>query len=448
MERHANTDCAQSGLDPVGTVRRWLMFNAVGGMGVGVQLLALAGLADGLGVDYRLATALAVLAAVLHNFVWHEHWTWGDRCSGRTGRWARLGSFTLVNGTLSIVGNVLFTALYVTALDIHHVPANLLAIATCSVANFFASHHVVFRAAAKPATLAAVLAAGNVTGLGAAELKDKTVAAWERYVAAAERRIGAELQDPERFLAQDFSDGAAEARRAVLAGDVVVERMETRDARGREMKVPSGAIHHWRGSILIPGITLDDLLHGLKDVLPPEEIQDDVLESRLISADGERREVFLKLRRQSVVTVHYNTEHRVEYARHGPRRASSRSASMRIAELEDAGSPAEREKPVGRDRGFLWRLNAYWRYQAVDGGVIVECESISLSRGVPPVLGWMIRPIINRTARAALSDTLTSMARVLPDRAPFGVAAERTAGGSGGGAFIPAETLPVSWPAP
>lgn len=411
--------------------RRWLMFNAVGGMGIGVQLLTLGALADGLGLDYRLATALAVLAAVLHNFVWHEHWTWGDRCAGRRGRWARLGSFILVNGTLSIAGNVLFTSLYVTAFDIHHVPANLLAIATCSVANFLASHHVVFRAAAKPAALAAVLAAGSTAGLDAAELKDKTVAAWERYVAATERRIAGELDDGERFLALDFAGGAAEARRKVLAGGVVVERMEARDAAGRKIKVPSGAVHHWRGSILIPGITLDDLLHGLMHAVAPEEIQKDVLESRLIASDGDRREVFLKVRRESVVTVHYNTEHRVEYTRRGPGRASSRSASTRIAELEDAGSPAEREKPIGRDRGFLWRLNAYWRYQAVDGGVIVECESVSLSRGVPPVLNWMIRPIINRTARAALSDTLTSMARVLPERA-----------------VIPAETLPVSWPAP
>lgn len=411
--------------------RRWWMFNAVGGMGVGVQLLTLGALADGLGLDYRPATALAVLAAVLHNFVWHEHWTWGDRCAGRRGRWARLGSFTLVNGTLSIAGNVLFTSLYVTAFDIHHVPANLLAIATCSIANFLASHHVVFRAAAKPAALAAALAAGSTAGLGAAELKDKTVAAWERYVAATERRIAGELADGKGFLALDFAGGAAEARRKVLAGGVVVERMQARDAAGRRIKVPSGAIHHWRGSILIPGVTLDDLLHGLMYAVPPEEIQKDVLESRLIASDGDRRKVFLKVRRESVVTVHYNTEHQVVYSRHGPGRASSRSASTRIAELEDAGSPAEREKPIGRDRGFLWRLNAYWRYQAVDGGVVVECESVSLSRRVPPVLNWMIRPIINRTARAALSDTLTSMARVLPERA-----------------VIPAETLPALWPAP
>ena len=448
MDRQLAINRVEGGQSPIGTLRRWLMFNAVGGMGVGVQLLSLGVLADVLGLDYRLATALAVQAAVLHNFVWHEHWTWSDRCADRRGRWARLGSFTLVNGTLSIAGNVVFTSLYVTTLDLHHVPANLLAIATCSVANFFASHHVVFRAAVKPAALAAVLATGNVAGLGAAELKDKTVAAWERYVEATERRIAVELEDGERFLAQEFGPDAARARRALLAGEVLVDSMETRDADGRKIEVPSGAIHHWRGSILIPAVTLDEFLHGIMHEVGPEELKDDVLDSRLIASDGNRREVFLKLRRRSVVTVHYNTEHRVEYTRQGAGQASSRSVSTRIAELEDVGSPAEREKPIGRDRGFLWRLNAYWRYQQVEGGVIVECESVTLSRGIPAVVRWMVRPIINRTARSVMSETLGSMAEVLPARVASDRASGRAADGPGDPAVIPAETLPASWPAP
>lgn len=448
MDRKRATNSARSGPDPVGTLRRWLRFNAVGAVGVGVQLLTLGVLADGFGLDYRLATALAVAAAVLHNFVWHERWTWRDR-AGRRGRWARLGSFTLLNGTLSIAGNVLFTALYVTTLGLHHLPANLLAIWTCSLVNFFASHLVVFRAAAKPAALAAVLAVGNTAAAGAAELQERTLAAWQRYVAAAERRIAAEMDNPRRFLAQDYGADAARARRAVLAGEVLVERMAARGPSGREIEVPGGAIHHWRGSILIPGVTLDELLHGIMYEIGPEELQDGVLAARLLASDGNRREVFLKLRRRSVVTVHYHTEHRVEYTRRGAGRASSRSVSTRIAELENVGSPAEREKPVGRDRGFLWRLNAYWRYQEVDGGVIVECESLTLSRGIPAVVRWMVRPIINRTARDVLSEMLGAMARVLPARAaaPDGTGG-RPAVRRGARTLIPAETLPASWPAP
>ena len=119
-----------------------------------------------------------------------------------------------------------------------------------------------------------------------------------------------------------------------------------------------------------------------------------------------------------MVTVHYNTEHAVAYMRHRRGAASSRSVATRIAELDDAGTAREREKPIGRDRGFLWRLNSYWRYQEVDDGVIVECESLSLSRGIPRLLRWMASPLINRAARDILSRTLASMAEVLSARAP------------------------------
>ena len=66
----------------------------------------------------------------------------------------------------------------------------------------------------------------------------------------------------------------------------------------------------------------------------------------------------------------------------------SRSVSTRIAEVEDAGLPNEREKPVGHDGGFLWRIDSYWRFEEQDGGAYVEAESISLTRDIPTGLGW------------------------------------------------------------
>ena len=91
---------------------------------------------------------------------------------------------------------------------------------------------------------------------------------------------------------------------------------------------------------------------------------------------------------------------------------------LTVAELDDAGTAREREKSIGRDRGFLWRLHSYWRYRQVDEGVIVECESLSLSRGIPRLLRWMASPLINRAARDIVSRTLASMAEVLSTRAP------------------------------
>ena len=269
--------------------------------------------------------------------------------------------------------------------------------------------------------LAAALLGGTVAAAAAAELQPQTIAAWNRYVEETERRIAAELEHEhgDRFLVRDFGDEAAEARREIRAGRIRIDRRETRDADGERIRVPKGAIHHWLGSAFIPDVTLEEVLHALIHAIEPEALQDDVIESRVLARPGkDRLELFLKLRRKQIVTVHYNSEHAAAYTRHRPGMASSRTIATRIAELDDAGTPAEREKPVGRDRGFLWRLNTYWRYRQVDGGVIFEVESLSLSRGIPRLLRWMVSPLVNRTARDVLTQTLTSMAEVLSTRAP------------------------------
>ena len=122
---------------------RWLKFNAVGAMGVAVQLAALAVLKSGLHVNYLLATAVAVELALLHNFVWHERWTWRDR--GAAGRAGRLVRFHLGNGLLSIAVNLLLMRILVGRLHWPYLAANVAAIAAGSVINFFLGDRLVFR---------------------------------------------------------------------------------------------------------------------------------------------------------------------------------------------------------------------------------------------------------------------------------------------------------------
>ena len=121
---------------------RWLKFNLVGGIGIGVQLATLAALKSGLHLNYMLATTLAVEAAVVHNFFWHERFTWNDR--PRENRAFRFLKFNLTNGTLSICGNLVLMKLFVGILHFQYLIANLTAIAICSVANFLVSNRFVF----------------------------------------------------------------------------------------------------------------------------------------------------------------------------------------------------------------------------------------------------------------------------------------------------------------
>ena len=128
-------------------LRHWLKFNAVGAIGVVVQLATLALFRSVLRLDYLLATAMAVETAVLHNFAWHERWTWRDR--GRPGAWRdrlrRLGAFHLSNGAISILGNLLLMRALVGALKVHYLAANAITIAILSIANYLAADRLVFR---------------------------------------------------------------------------------------------------------------------------------------------------------------------------------------------------------------------------------------------------------------------------------------------------------------
>lgn len=258
------------------------------------------------------------------------------------------------------------------------------------------------------------------TNADAATLTPETQRAWAAYVAATELRIARELSSPRGFLAQDFAHDAdasgspnastgAERRRA-LFGEVPLAEMRTLDPSGEPFPVPGGSIAHWRGSVFVPGVTLDRLLTRAQHPSERGPFQPDVLALRVLARRPDALTLFIKMTRQKVVTVTYNTEHDLTYCRESPTRASSRSVATKIAELEQTAA-GERELPQTDDHGFLWRLNSYWRYEQVAGGVLVELESLFLSRDIPTGLGLIARPLVNSVARESMERTLLAFRR-------------------------------------
>lgn len=121
---------------------RWLKFNAVGALGIAVQLGMLLLLTSAVSLNYLLATAIAVEAAVLQNFFWHEAFTWRDRRSRK--RAERLLKFNLTTGALSIGGNLLAMKLLVGIGGVNYMLANLISIAGCSLLNFVIAERAIF----------------------------------------------------------------------------------------------------------------------------------------------------------------------------------------------------------------------------------------------------------------------------------------------------------------
>jgi hypothetical protein len=252
------------------------------------------------------------------------------------------------------------------------------------------------------------------------DLKPSTVDAFDRYIQATESRIQRELSRPGAFL---YVKGlpqpqGSQVLSALKNAEIYIDQLVTRDASGHPIEAPDGIIHHWIGAVFIPGATLSQTLALVQDYNRHRDIyKPEVVRSRLISRSGNEFKVYYRLRKKKVITVTLNTEHEVNYFPIDKFRCHSRSTATRIAEVVDANTPDEHEKPVGHDGGFLWRMNSYWRFEQKDGGVYVECESVSLTRDIPTGLGWMIRPFITGIPKESLRMTLDSTRSALEGQA-------------------------------
>jgi hypothetical protein len=248
-------------------------------------------------------------------------------------------------------------------------------------------------------------------GVSNVELKPETLQAFNRYVQLTEARINQEVSTPEKFL---YVDGYPPAHRsqalaALQRGEVFMERLQTTDPSGRTIEAPGGMIHHWLGAVFVPGATLQQTLALAEDYNHHQDIyKPEVVRSRLLSRQDNDFRIYYRLRKKKVITVTLDTDHDVHYFQVDSTHWYSRSYSTRIAEVADAGTPNEREKPVGHDGGFLWRINSYWKFEEKDGGAYIECESISLTRDIPTGLGWLIKPFITGIPKDSLLMTMDS----------------------------------------
>src|SRR5436309_8998592 len=133
------------------TIKKWMRFNAIGAMGVGVQLLLLSLLTTTFHFGYLLSTAIAVQCALIHNFFWHQRWTWKSAVPSSKKEWfRRFVKFNSSSGSISMLGNLGFTSVIVQAIHLPYLISNLLAIATCNIANFLLARNFAFRTAPSP----------------------------------------------------------------------------------------------------------------------------------------------------------------------------------------------------------------------------------------------------------------------------------------------------------
>jgi putative flippase GtrA len=134
-------------------ISRWLKFNFVGGIGIAVQLIALTIFRSAFKLHYLIATAFAVETAVIHNFLWHERFTWRDRPAKHAKQsWLRLAKFNASNGAVSIAGNLAIMRLLVGVFHMNYIAVNLIAVTLCSLLNFLLGDRFIFETETSPVT--------------------------------------------------------------------------------------------------------------------------------------------------------------------------------------------------------------------------------------------------------------------------------------------------------
>ena len=250
--------------------------------------------------------------------------------------------------------------------------------------------------------LALLLLSGALLGSPAADLKPATVAAFDHYIQRTDQRLTARGS----FL---WADESAERRNHVRGGQVVVEPAQSQAIT----EVTGGLIHDWVGSVFVPGVSLAATIEHVKDYDHARTHHADVLESHIISHNGNEYLVFMRLIKKKVITVVLDTEHEIHYYPIDASHCRSESRTVKIAEVENPGKRGEHELPAGTGHGFLWKLNTFWRFQERDGGTWIECEAISLTRDIPTGLGWLIEPIIRSLPQESLANTLSETAKAL-----------------------------------
>ncbi len=215
----------------------------------------------------------------------------------------------------------------------------------------------------------------------AAELQQRTLTEYDHYLSGVEANFDARLKG-DHFL---WTEESAERLAKVRGGEVVAQNWKG-DA---PISIFEGDINDFIGAVFIPGKTIEQVLAIVRDYDNYKKIyQPEVVESRMLSQDGNHYKVFLKYVKKFILTVGYNTEHDIRYIKMDEKHWQNRSRTTKVTELENPGTPDEKALPGGTGNGFLWRLYSACGFEQVDGGVIMECRAVTLSAPLPAALRW------------------------------------------------------------
>lgn len=226
------------------------------------------------------------------------------------------------------------------------------------------------------------------------------IAGFNTYVVALESRLATEHRQDSGFVVLAGSTTETEAR--LRRGELVIENLTP-----SKNDLPGAMLYHWRGTAYLPGakaVEFEQVMHGFAAY--PRIYTPEIVSAKVISQNGNRYQVTMRIEQKHVITVVMDTTYDIEFSPTDALRGWSASRTTHIDEIENAGTRNERVLSPANQHGFLWRLNTYWTCEERDGGLYIQIESVSLTRSIPTGLGWVIGPFVESVPRESLEFTL------------------------------------------
>ena len=245
--------------------------------------------------------------------------------------------------------------------------------------------------------------------MSGAELKQETIDAFNQYVATLETRLES------RWRGQDFLWSDSLPRREELYQGALLVAPASGNGN---IEIKGGMIQDWTGAIFIPSADIASVLAVAQDYAHHAEIyKPEVVKTLVRSRTDNDFVVYMRLLKSKLfLSDVLDSEHEIHFVQVDSKRVYSRAYSTRITEVSNPGKASERDLPVGKDRGLLWRMNGYWFYEERAGGVVVECESVTLTRDVPFGMGKLVSPIIKELPAESLRKGLESTRQAVLQR--------------------------------
>ncbi len=273
-------------------------------------------------------------------------------------------------------------------------------------------------------TTALLFLAAQGLPLGAVELTDETLQAFDTYITSSEARLDRGLAEHGPFLC--MNEERHPKRQAIEAalrqGEVWLHRVNADSA-----KLPGGYIHDWMAIMFVPAADLQLAGAVSMDFDGYQRFQQPlVLDSGLIEGDGNQSRFRLRLNYQKMtMRVVLDTEHTMECHRLEGGRALARTATALVRQVARPGEESEEVMSEDDDRneGLLWRHRSYWRFQegklGDEDGLFIQYESVALSRDLPmwPLSNWL-KQSHKEFAEALLSNTGKAMKKLIATPIP------------------------------